>query len=142
MYYQEGINNDNEIQLFKKLNSTFPLLNITKITTLKKDGEAINGHSFADLKVRKNVSYSILFETFDGRIQNNPFDDKNCFKLFNPLTPEHLEKAKKLWSDAINLVINQVIGFLDTEKSKWWYSYSSYLFYLIKIILIIRMAEL
>lgn len=86
---------------------------------MKKDDEAINGHIFADLKVRKNVSFSLLFETFDGKTQNNVTDvNKDCFRAFNPVTSEHLEKTKKVWTEAINSAITQVIGFLDTSKSK------------------------
>jgi len=31
------------------------------LTTLAKEGEPINGHIFADLKVRLNVPYSVIF---------------------------------------------------------------------------------
>ena len=45
-------------------------------------------------------------------------DEKECFKSFNPVTPEHLEKAKKMWTDAVNSVIVQVIDLLDGQKPK------------------------
>lgn len=35
-----------------------------RIATLKKDGQAINGHIFADLKVRLKVPISILYQTY------------------------------------------------------------------------------
>jgi hypothetical protein len=52
---------------------------------LKKDGESINGHIFADLKVRKSVKYSFLYETYglEG-------EDLECFDEFNPTTKTDL----------------------------------------------------
>lgn len=40
------------------------------MTTLQDDGELINGHIFADLKVRKKVKYSILIEAYKGNEKN------------------------------------------------------------------------
>jgi hypothetical protein len=47
---------------------------------LARDGEAINGHIFADLKVRLFVKYSLLIEAYGN---NNT---KNCLEEFNPRT--------------------------------------------------------
>jgi hypothetical protein len=51
LFYQSGVNNYQELTILDKINEEV-CEGKCRVTSLRKDGEAINGHIFADLKVR------------------------------------------------------------------------------------------
>ena len=63
LFHQNGVNQKQELKIVNGINDKF-CGGKCRITTLRKDGEAINGHIFADVKVRLKVPISILFEVY------------------------------------------------------------------------------
>lgn len=86
---------------------TFLKTNFCRNCKIKLNG-APDGEIFEDMKLRKKIKYSMLFEVYGGYNANLSEND-NCFSIFNPETPRAYDYYVEKWTSILYEFYEKII---------------------------------